>query len=37
MPIITFVTKNTADNTMIMQETQSLNESFDQIVFKVPL
>ena len=36
LPIITLVTKNTANNTMYdAQVTQSLNESFDKIVFKV--
>ena len=38
LPIITLVTKNTASNTMYcVQETQSINESFDEIVFKVSL
>ena len=36
--IVTLVTKSTANNTMYgVQETQSLYESFDEIVFKVSL
>ena len=37
-PIITLVTKSTANNTMYgVQETKSLNKSFDEIMFKVSL